>query len=50
MYIGAADGGLEHANPDVVAADLGNGNFFEPETGLGFHFHDGVHRFLHGGS
>ena len=47
MYVGAADRRFHNADEDVVSANFGNGNFFQPKTGLGFAFHDGLHRFLH---
>ena len=47
MYVGAADGGFENPNQDIVAGAFGNGNFFEPQSRLGFRLYDGLHRFLH---
>ena len=48
MYVRPADGGLEHANQDVVALHFGNWNLLQPKSRLGFRFDDGLHRFLHG--
>jgi hypothetical protein len=48
MYVGPADRGFEDANQDVVAGNLGNWDFFEPQSGLGFRLYHGLHRFLHG--
>ena len=42
-----ADRGFDNTNEHVIAGDFWNRNFFEPQPGLGFAFHDGVHRFLH---
>src|SRR6266404_2238868 len=47
MDVGPADRRLHNANEHIVAGDLGNGNFLQPKAGLGFAFHDGLHRFLH---
>jgi hypothetical protein len=47
VNIGAADRSFQNANEHVVTADLRNGNFFEPQSGLGPGLHDGLHRFLH---
>ena len=47
MNVSPADRCFDHANERIVAGDLRNGNFFQPKTGLGFAFHDGLHRFLH---
>ena len=47
MYVRPADGRFEDADEDVVARNFGNGNLLEPQTGLGFRLHDGLHRFLH---
>jgi len=47
MDVSPADRGFNHANEHIVAGDLRDGNFFQPKTGLGFAFHDGLHRFLH---
>ena len=47
MYVRPADGRLEDADEDVVARNFRKGNLLEPQSGLGFRFHDGLHRFLH---
>ena len=47
MYVGSADGCFNDADKHFVAADFGNGDFFEPESRLGPALHDGFHRFLH---
>jgi len=47
MYVRPADGRLEHPNENIIARNFGNGNLLEPQSGLGFRFHDGLHRFLH---
>ena len=47
VNIGAADRSFQNANAHVVTADLRDGNFFEPQSGLGPGLHDGLHRFLH---
>ena len=31
----------------ISTGSTGNRNLVEPQTGLGFRFHDGLHRFLH---
>src|SRR4029077_9813145 len=47
MYVGSADGGLENANEHIVAANFGHRPFLEPQTRLGFGFHDRLHHLLH---
>ncbi len=44
VHVRAADGVLEHADEHVVHADLGAGDFFEPQAGLGAAFDEGLHR------
>ena len=48
VHVCSADGSFDDPNQHVIATDFGNGNFFEPKSRLGFAFHDGLHRFLHG--
>src|SRR5258708_32641725 len=38
MDVGAADGGFADADEDVVQADFGNWNVFQPQTWLRFAF------------
>ena len=45
--VGAADGRLQDANEDIICACFRNRDFLEPQAGLGFSLHDGLHRFLH---
>src|SRR5262249_39056030 len=47
VHVRAADGCFQYADQRIVVADLWNGNFLEPQTGLGFCLHDGLHHFLH---
>src|SRR5207237_6679333 len=47
VHVGPADGGFQHADKHVIAADFWNRNFLEPETRLGFGLHNGLHHFLH---
>ena len=46
VEVGAADAGLEDANLDVVDADLGLGDVFEPETFFGARLDQGFHWLL----
>src|SRR5260370_11490526 len=46
VYVCPADGSFDDPNQHVIATDFGNGNFFQPKTGLGSAFHDGLHRSL----
>jgi hypothetical protein len=48
VYVGPADRRLQYTNQHVIARSLWNRNFLEPQAKLGFRFHDGLHRFLHG--
>ena len=48
MYVGPADGGLEHADQDVIAVDFRHGHILQPESRFGFRLYDGLHRFSHG--
>ena len=41
--IGAADAGLQYANQDVVDADLGRGNVFQPQAWLALTFDQSLH-------
>jgi len=47
MNVSPADRCFDHANEHIITRGLRNGNVFQPKTGLGFAFHDGLHRFLH---
>src|ERR1700738_1236 len=48
MYVGPADGGLEHADQDVIALDFRHGHVLQPKSRFGFRLYDGLHRFSHG--
>ena len=43
--IGAADGGLLYLNENVVNADRGDRNIFQPESGFGFTLYQRFHEF-----
>ena len=47
VHVSATDGGLQYPNEHIIALNFWDRNFLEPETGLGFRFYDGFHRFLH---
>src|SRR5256886_7435863 len=47
VHVSATDRCFQHADEHVVAADFWNWNFLEPETGLGFGFHNGLHCLQH---
>ena len=43
MDVGAADGGFNYFDEDIIHAGLWNGNFLEPESGFGFLLNQGLH-------
>jgi hypothetical protein len=45
MYVRPADGGLEHANQDVIGLDFGQRHFLQPKSRFGFRLYDRLHRF-----
>ena len=47
MYVGPADGGFQDPNEDVLAGNVWNRDFLEPQSGLGFRLYHCLHRFLH---
>ncbi len=47
VNVGSADRRLQNADEDIVAFDLWDGNFFQPKSGPGAAFDDGLHCFLH---
>ena len=47
VHVGPADGGLEDANEHVIAPNLWNRHFLEPQPRLGLSLHDRLHCFLH---
>src|SRR5438067_11032219 len=48
MYIRPADGGLQDADQDIIALDLGHWDFLQPKSRLGFGLYHRLHHFLHG--
>jgi hypothetical protein len=49
VNICAADRSFQYTDEHIVAGNFWNRNFLEPETGLRFGFHNGLHHFLHNG-
>jgi hypothetical protein len=47
VHVGTADGCFQDADEHVIPGKLWNRNFLQPETGLAFGFHDGLHHLLH---
>src|SRR6266496_3415479 len=49
VHVGPTDGSFQNPDEHLVAANFWDRNFLEPETGLGFGLHNGLHHFLHNG-
>src|SRR5690349_2158737 len=47
VHVGSADGRLQDANEHVIAPNLWNRHFLEPQPRLGLSLHDRLHCFLH---
>ena len=49
VQVGAADASAENADENIVNADFGFGDVFDPEAGFGFAFDESFHFFQYGG-